>query len=220
MKEYIEQLEFYSYEPSNREKVEQYFEKYWLNWDEYLSFWKPIENRVFRAESKLFPDLMFRERYQLIPLEGGVLFTEELFDLLQECMLEIGDKSFVVIENPEVGCQRYSPTKEAFVPEPLLRFKYPVEITWEELMSGEDISYELFDFPSKEYFVYGNTGAWGKYAADEAIDPIWIIGFEGQYSELFRKHFEHLVEEEVVTSQIPVTYRDFLTPWIKERFCV
>lgn len=217
MKEYIKQLEFYS-EPSKRKKAERYLESYWLNRDEYLSFWKPIEARIFRPEAKLFPDLMFREKFQLIPLEGGVLFTEEEFGLLQKCMLEIGDKNFVVVENPEAEQRRYSIDEGIFIAEPLLRCKYPVDISWEVLMSGEDISYELFDFPAREYFVYGDTGYWGKYAANDEDYPVEIIGFEEQYSEPFKKHFEYLVELEVVLSGLPVAYRDSLAPWIKERF--
>lgn len=198
MKDYYEQLNAFT-ENETREQTALYFEKYWLDNREYMGKWLPIQNAIFDSKAKYFPDMMFNSGFRLIPLRGGLIFTEEDFALLQECISQTGDKYFTIVQN----CSEENPHNE----QPCLRFKYPSNITWGEIMSGGLVSLELFKYPFKEYFVFGDTGTWGKYVANDYIYPLDIIGFQKEYSDVFREHFEPLIEPEIYSEWLPNTYQ-------------
>jgi hypothetical protein len=198
MMDYEKQLNFY-YEDESREQTASYFEKYWLDRKEYIDKWLPIQNTIYDGAGNVFPDVKFKSEFEIIALRGGLIFTEEGFALLQQCMLQIGDSHFVIVEN----ANEYEPHHG----EPILRFKYPANITWDELTSGGYVSLELFQIPVKEYFVFGDTGTWGKYVANDYVYPLDIIGFQKEYAEVFREHFEPLIELEVYTKWLPNAYK-------------
>lgn len=198
MMDYEKQLNFYV-EDESREQTASYFEKYWLNREEYMEKWLPIQNTIYDGAGNLFPDVKFKSNFEIIALRGGAIFIEEHFALLQQCLQIIGDSYFVIVENAD----EYSPHHG----QPILRFKYPANITWNELTSGGYVSEELFEAPFKEYFVFGNTGTWGKYVANDYVYPLDIIGFQKEYSEVFRERFESLIEPEVISKWLPSTYK-------------
>ncbi len=70
---------------------------------------------------------------------------------------------------------------------------YSAKITWQEIISGNFISTVLFNFPEKEYFVFGDSGFWGKYSANEYRYPLEIIGFKREYQSLFSKQYKSLM---------------------------
>jgi hypothetical protein len=201
MKDYYEQLNTFV-EDETREQTTSYFDKYWLNKEEYIEKWLPIQNKIFDSKAKYFPDMMFNSDFQLIALRGGLIFTEEDFYLLQNCMNQTGDKYFVIVQN----CSEENPHQE----QPPLRFKYPANVTWDELMSGGLVSLELFQYPFKEYFVFGDTGTWGKYVANDYEKPLDIIGFKKNYSEVFKRNFKQLIEPEIITEWLPDVYKQKL----------
>ena len=104
--------------------AQNYLSKYWIDQFEYEGKWKAIQDRIFINQDKGLPEMVFNDNYNLLAIRGGVLFEEADFRDLQACLLEIGEKNFVVIENT------FGKSNE--VP---LRMKYPANITWEELMS-------------------------------------------------------------------------------------
>ena len=196
MTEYQEQLSFYV-EDKTRRDTERFFRKYWLSGDEYLSKWKPTEESTYAITGQRFPNVRFRREWSLIALRGGRIFAEEDFYSLQACMVETGDTYFAVVEhldeiNPYHG-------------EPRLRFKFPADITWQELMSGGYVSQSLFEWPVKEYLVFGNSGMWGKVAANDYILPVDLIGYDPRYSAVFRLQFEPLFEREIL-NWLPQNY--------------
>jgi len=197
MTEYAKQLGFYV-EDETRKQTESYFEKYWLSKTEYLQKWLPLQNSIYEVSGKQFPDIRFKDGFEVIPLRGGLIFAEEDFCLLQRCMKETGDRNFVVVENDNEDNTRYG--------EPLLRFVYPANITWSELLSGAYVSRALFQISIKEYFVFGDTGRWGKYVANDYINPLDLVGFQKEVSSLFRANFEPLVESEV-SEWLPSTWK-------------
>jgi hypothetical protein len=161
----------------NREEAERYLEKYWLPLADYELNCKQVQNRIFTK--KWLPEMIFHSQYEMLALRGGCLFTDEDFEKLQECFLEVGDRHFYVIENTFGG--------KFLADEPTFRMKYPTDITWEELTSGNFISAMIIDFYNKEFFVFGETDAWGKYAATSYNWPLDIIGFLPKYASLFRE---------------------------------
>ncbi len=188
MTEYEKQLRFYV-EEETRTQTTSYFEKYWLPKNEYLDIWLPIQQTIYDVSGSRFPDIRFRSGFEIITLRGGRVFTEEDFSLLKECMKDTCDSYFVVVEHVEEDNPDHG--------EPPLRFRYPSSITWDELVAGGLVSQELFESPLKEYFVFGDTGTWGKYVANDYIYPLDIIGFQERHSKVFGEHFQPLIEAEV-----------------------
>lgn len=215
MREYLKHLDYYSseyyllyskYVPAslwgNKKIAEVYLDKYWLPEAEYKNFWKLIQNQIFLNQKQGLPAILFTKNYDLLALRGGVLFVEKRFKLLQECMRKTGDKYFVIIENSFGGKLK----------KPAFRMKYPINITWAELMSGNYISSVLFEMFHNEYFVFGDTGDWGKYVANDYERPLDIIGFKKEHEATFRKYFKVSKKEhqEIRENWLPVSYKKYI----------
>lgn len=192
-------------------QAEAYFEKYWLSEAEYLEKWRSIQMSIFNAEARRLPDMMFNNGFELYPLVGGDIFISKSdFQTLQECVFETGDSYLVIIQNRHIMFEGW----------PLTRFKYPTNISWDELMSGGVFGSEHFNNGCKEYFVFGNTGKWGRYVANSWIvpgrsigNPINIMGFKGEFADLFRNKFE-----EVRLSEPEITPDILLAEWLPEGY--
>lgn len=210
-------LELFS-EPQTRNISEVYLNKYWLSEEEWQSYWQPLKDEIFPPESICLPDMMFKKDFALIALIGGIVFTEEDFKALQKCMLETKDKWFVLVENKHMQ-PVITGNNGKIIIHPLLRFKFPTEITWDELLNGGLISMELFETSYKEFFVFGNSAKWGKYAAneywDQSVDPagtpLDIIGFKPECSTVFKEQFEQSEEEqEEIREWLPPKYKEII----------
>jgi len=195
---------------------EKYIETYWLSNNEMADYWLSIKDRVFRPDSKDLPHLMFNEDFELISQIGGDLFTKEEYHNLQQCMKAAGDRYFVLIENEFVR-----DTKNYF---PHLRYKFPVDTTWEMLNNGSeeflDISYETLFVDGKNFFVFGDSGKWGKYSAygksslSNHIDtPVDIIGFKPELAPVFQEYFKQPEEDiEEIWERLPESYKTLIKP--------
>jgi hypothetical protein len=104
---------------------------------------------------------------------------------LQECILNIGDEFLFIIENDFGGSLK----------EPTFRMRFPSNISWQELNSGNFVSSILLESIHKEFFVFGESGLWGKYSANDYDFPVDIIGFKEGYQESFIKVFEQSEHE-------------------------
>ncbi len=191
MKEYRRHLDTYSSYPfssfsklvsehewGNKVLAEEYLQKYWLPEEEYLAVWKDMEYKIFQNES--LPGLVFKPDFQMVVLQGGCLFQRHDFLQLQNIMLTTGEEYFVVIQH----------TQDFTEGEPMFRMKYPVNITWEELISGNYISAVLLEMNYNQYHVWGSNGEWGKYSANDYDYPLDIIGFKPQLTATFMKHLK------------------------------
>lgn len=184
----------------NRELAEEYLKKYWLTEPEYLSIWKPILDKIF-IEGKSLPDIIFKAEFEIIALRGGCLFLEEDFLQLQKAMQEVGEEYFVIIQHSQDFTEG----------EPMFRMKFPVNITWEELISGNYISAVLLEMSYNEYFVFGSKGNWGKYSANDYENPLDIIGFKPELAPVFREHFKQTKEEqEEIREWLPQEYKELI----------
>lgn len=214
--DYQEQLKTFS-TPEDYDQTKVYFENYWLDLDEYVNNWHPIQHSIFNSKAKHLPDMMFSNNFELIPLIGGNIFTShEDFALFQNCMRQTKDESFVIVQNPEVIIKVYMSENNWGV-HPLLRFKFPAEISWEELNSGDYISIELFQNAYKDYFVFGDSGNWGRYVANDYVNPINlegstplnITGFRSRYSKLFKEEFgvSQSLNKQIISKWLPDSYK-------------
>ena len=186
MNDYQKQLDKYNNFPEHRNKAEQYLEKYWLDKNELKEVWLKIKNRIFNKDFIHLPDPVINKDLDVIILKGGIVLYEKEFELFQSCMKSIGDNYFIILED-------YDENNPPHSSGPPYRFKFPVNITWEEMTSGGDsymLSYDVFLRPIRNYFVFGDSGAWGKYAGSDYEWPLDIIGFDKKYSDLFHDKFE------------------------------
>jgi len=215
MKEYNEILDSIRV-AEMRDKAEAYFEKYWLDKDEYFEKWLPIQNSIFDSRAEFLPDMMFNNGFELYPLVGGGIFvSQQDYQCLQNCMEETGDKNFVVVQNKKVFGG------------PFTRFRYKVDDTWDELMSGGFFGTEHFNNPCKDYFVFGDSANWGRYVGTSWIvpgnrfelNPLNIMGFKKEYSDVFRKNFDKVrllepqITPEILFSEwLPDSYKQPSVP--------
>lgn len=165
---------------------QQYLLDYWLVEKEFNDKWNKTFDTIFNNDNNKIPQDIFKEDFVLIPImmTGGV-FYRETFDALKQCMIELGEKEFVVIEK-----NKKNP----------LRFKYPTHIDWLKLSlensnTAEYITLELLA-TFKNYYVWGETGIWGKYYEGENEHSFDIIGVKEEYSILFYSHFKNIISLE------------------------
>lgn len=213
MKEYDKHLEVYKIHAQmhfsklvpekywgNKELAENYLKKYWLSEQEYLRTWKTVQDSIF-IQGKGMPDFVYNSDIEIIALMGGCLFIEEDFLQLQKVMQEIGEEYFVIVQH----------SQDFMKGEPMFRMKFPVNITWEELTSGNYISAVLLEMSYNEYFVFGSKGNWGKYSANDYEIPIDILGFMPELAHIFKEHFKQAKEEqEEVRELLPQEYTEHI----------
>lgn len=213
MKEYIRHIEEYcvyshssfsnllpSENWGDKKLAEEFLKKFWLPEQEYLIVWEPIQNKIF-VQGKSLHDLIYQAEFEIIALRGGCLFMEEDFRQLQKAMQEVGDEYFVIIQHSQDFTEG----------EPMFRMKFPVNITWEELISGNYISAVLLEMSYNEYFVFGSKGNWGKYSANEYENPLDIIGFKPELAHIFQEHFKQSKEEkEEIRELLPQEYKGII----------
>ena len=184
----------------NKDLAKKYLRKYWLPEQEYLSIWKPVQDKIF-VQGKSLPDLIYCSEFDMIALRGGCLFLEEDFKQLQRAMQEVGEEYFVIIQH----------SQDFTDGEPMFRMKFPVSITWEELTSGNYISAVLLEMSYNEYLVFGSKGNWGKYSANDYENPLDIIGFKPELTPIFQEHFKQPKEEqEEIQEWLPQIYKELI----------
>jgi hypothetical protein len=153
----------------------KFMDRYGIDGATYLEKWQPIAERIFLPLGQTLPAPIFREEFKLSVQVGGCLLTEEEFARLQQFMIAVGDREFVVIQN-EI---------EGFENDLYFKLKFPVGVTWDDLKSGSYVSTVLIEMPHFEYYIFGDSGTWGVYVASDYIHPIDIIGFSPEMMPQF-----------------------------------
>lgn len=182
----------------NRQVAEDYLKRYWLSFDEYERTWKQVQDRIFTNQEVGLPQMLFASGYELQASRGGCLFVQEEFVRLQECMQAIPEQFLFVIENTFGGR----------VKGPIFRMKFPTSISWDALAGGNFASSILLEMPHKEYFVFGESGSWGKYVANDYESPLDILGFKRDVASVFENKFSlSEAEEREIAQVLPPAYR-------------
>lgn len=205
-------------EVPNTSVAEEYLKKYGLSDTVYQSEWQQLHSSIFDLSRQL-PDMIFKKDFEFISLLGGVMFEQKDFEQFKSCLHQIGERNFLVVQDT-FGM---SPDQKQYA----LKMKYPLNIGWDELMSGNFISTALFEASESNYYIFGNSGEWGMYIATEYVNetvnpagtPIRIIGFNPKYRTIFRDTFE-IPEEEYCENvdYIPEEERPDLKEWVPEKY--
>jgi|WetSurMetagenome_2_1015567.scaffolds.fasta_scaffold361350_1 hypothetical protein len=182
MKDYQNQIDGFT-NNADKKKIEKYLEKYWLEKPELNEVWSKIKNTIFNSTFNAFPDPVYNVSFDTIVRKGGCILYRDELELLQSCMRTIGDKYLLIIED-------FDETNPPHTSGPPYRFKFPVDISWEAILSGAELSLLVFQMPERNYFIFGDSGQWGKYAGNDYESPLEIIGFNRKYSELFHSKFK------------------------------
>lgn len=179
----------------------QYLEKYYLPYNEYTTRWKPVQDKIFRSSEIYLPEMMFREAYKICAITGGYVFDQHSFEIAKNLAKSVEDKYLFVIPNDEYN---------AFCDKPWIRLKFPVDISWDELNSGNIISAHVFDVDTDEYYVFSESALWGKYSANDYIHPMDIYGVVEDvvdvFKEIFVKHKDN--ELAMITDELPTQYQN------------
>lgn len=183
----------------NRDKAKLYLEKYWLKEAEYLNTWEPIQNKLFDTDTFL-PQNIFRSEFDYSIINGGALFIEEIFDCMLSFLKRINEEYFVVIQH------------ETSSEEPTFKMKYPVELSYREVMSGNYISAVLGEMSYNNYYVFGASGEWGLYVANDYEASIHIYGVSKSVRKDFVEEFRALIIEDqaLANSITPIAYKNSL----------
>jgi hypothetical protein len=185
MNDFQRQIEAYAF-PSSAAKSVSYLSAYWLSEAEYVQKWKPIQDTIFEHVSVSPPAVRINEQLAVFSTVGGVLFTKEDFRKLAVCLKDLPDTNFAVVEDFDIDRPPHGSG-------PVLRLRYPKSIHWDEMCVAEEgISYELFGRPVRNYFVFGDSGLWGKYAANDWPNPRDYWAFDPAVTSQFLKVFDHL----------------------------
>jgi hypothetical protein len=188
MKDYQKRLdEFTDY--SDKKTIEEYLKKYWLDKQELKEVWLNKKDTIFNPNFKVLPDPVFNQNFDTIILKGGSVLYEQEFEILRSCMKVTGDKYLLLVED-------YDEETSPIVAGPSSRFKYPINISWKEIMSGAELSMDIFLRPIRNFFVFGDSSQWGRYAGNDYDSPLDIIGFDRKYYDLFYEKFK-VPEEDI-----------------------
>ncbi len=184
------------------EKAEKFLNKYWLDKSEYDSVWKPVQDYIFHAKQRR-KGTIFKDDFTLIVAKGGQLFWPERFEKFKAFISAMGEENFVVVHNVNE------------LNTPLFRLKFPVDITWDEMMSGDYVSAFLCGFPCEEYMLYGKSRKWGRYAGNDFAFPLDMYAFEQEYANVFDEIFKISKQErrelyENDRFHLPQAYKDLI----------
>jgi len=196
-----ELLSAYGYAESVMDS-KNYLEKYFVPDEEYLAYADSVMSEVFDLNAK-FPDFVFKHSF-FLTLKGGALFTFKDLEKIKECMRRTGDTCFLVFED-------YDELSPPHSSGPALRFKYPNNIEWELMCINDGISYELFKRPIRNFYVFGNTGKWGRYVANDSETPLDIFGFDKEFRGVFEHNYnDPIIGQNEILEWLPPAYKEKL----------
>lgn len=209
MKEYQKQLDFYS-DPDTFITTCSYLEKYWLFNNELQNYWMKILHNIYDTTVNKFPGLMFQNEYAFIPLMGGSFFNREDYNTLKKTFKFLGDKYFVIIQNYNEEEPLINADNEGneYI-YPTFNFKYPTDLSWEELMNGGYMTREFFGMLHNDYFVFSESGKFGLYITNDYDHPFLLIGFKKEYSTFFiNNYFPTRDDIDYIEKWLPIMYKE------------
>ena len=136
-----------------------FLQKYALDDDTFRKECAPVMQEVFRLNEKRGFNLqemsvaeLFQDGFHAFAYFTSHIFLDkEHFMLTQSIGKQLGDNYLYIIE------------EDGDDPDIAFRLRFPMDISWEELCSGGCISDVLFKGMEKCYYVFGDSGRWGKW---------------------------------------------------------
>ena len=145
--------------------------------------------KVFRLTASQSFELLTMDIKQLLRSEllhftyiSSPLFSEADFHLMQSIGKHFGDTLLYVVEYE--GCEDCA--------DMAFKLKFPIDISWEEFTSGGCISFALTRVFYNRYYVFGNSGKWGKWCDyDNQWSDYELFAYNEDCDEVraYRRHF-------------------------------
>ncbi len=203
-------------EEESYRKGKDFLQKYALDNDTFLMECVPTMRKIFRYGEKQELDLrqqlvtqFFHNEYLIFPYITTHIFLDEEHFLLTQSMGKALGESYIYIIEDET-CEECH--------DAAFKLRFPVEVSWDELCSGGCVSDALFKVMHNCYYVFGDSGEWGKWCDYENswCDRELFI-YKNCHDEV-RAYIEHFSnahrEYDELWNEIQARYRG---PWGKIR---
>lgn len=178
-----------------------YLNKYWLDEQEYIVKWKPIQSIFFNNHGKWFPDNIINMNYQILPLWGGKIFLSETLAALNTCLTQLNESSFVCIQNT------FNDSYEGLFNNLTFRLKYPVGIKWHELNIGNYLTDTLLWGHNQDFYIFGENDIWAIYSATRSLYPVNLLLFRPDFKDIFIKNCLPVTyDKKYIFDSIPYNY--------------
>jgi hypothetical protein len=175
---------------------------------EKMNFWQ--ENEVF-VEGAELPEMIFKNDFDFGFFLGGELFDSTSFNQFTQVLKLLGEEKFFIYPKRE---------GETLIDDV---FSFSSDVTWEELMSGDFISFLTVSSLELDLYLCGTSGTWGIFLANNfcyelgspAGTPIKLWGVQKEYYSKFcsivKLNKDYPFED---LSSIAFEERPNLTEWI------
>ncbi len=167
------------------------------------------EKQLFDVETMSTGEL-FQRDFCLMGYSSSHIFYKESFLLTQDISRSCNEKFFYIIEWE--GCEE--------PPEAAFKLRIPVDISWKELISGGCVSTGLFQFMNNEYYVFGDSGKWGKWCSyGNAYTDYEVFGYKQETPQVLAyRDFYAITKEEFKGHQmIPDSLRVAFWNTVKQK---
>lgn len=166
------------------DKAYAYLRKYAIDEDEYCCQTLQLFRKVFRNMldanyniSSIDIASVFRSGFQSEVHVASPIFSKETYLLFQEMCSAYGDRMFYILEDEL--CEEDTAM--------VVKLKFPVSTTWNEIMSGEFLSNAILRTACRNYYMFGDSGKWGRWCD---YDNNWldyeIMGYSQVLPETLR----------------------------------
>lgn len=143
-----------------RQQAIVFLHQYAMNDIEYKDICTPVMQKIFKFSPSRNFDInvmsmteMIDDEFDYFSYNSSPLFWKESYELIQKICAEYGDNYIFILEEEE--CE--IPHDSAF------KLRIPVCKSWEELSNGGYITDVLFNRSNCNYYVFGDSGMWGKW---------------------------------------------------------
>ncbi len=185
----------------------EFLEKYSIDSIAFQNECKPIMKQVFKMDEKQKYDMetmpidaLFYPDYCFFTYFSSHIFSKEDFLLIKDICRKYNEKFIYIIERE--GCEDY--------PEAAFKLKIPVDISWESLNEGGCITDVIFHFMQNDYYVFGDSGCWGKWCDyDNAIIDYETFAYKWETEPIidYKKYFGISTEELLNIKGIPTSLK-------------
>lgn len=137
-----------------------FLHQYAMNELEYEDICTPIMQKIFKSFGEIVFDVsampiaeIIKEGFEYFSYYSSPLFWKESYELILQICKEYGDKNIFIVERE--NCEKD--------PDVAFKIKIPVYKSWEDVSNGGYITDVLFNRPNCNYYVFGDSGKWGKW---------------------------------------------------------
>ncbi len=192
---------------SNIDQGRMFLQQYAMDDAEYEGKCKQTMRKVFAYSPECFFDIRYKTMQDLLSnlsnyfsYSSSLLFWKESYELIQAICVEYGDRYIYILE--EERCET--------APEAAFKLKIPVNHSWETVTNGGCIANVLFNMFCNNYYVFGDSGKWGKWCDydNDYIDyEVFTYKYETPQIAAYKDYFAITEKEYKSLKMVPPNLR-------------